>query len=158
MRINHSLKFSTLLAILCFTCFAAQTGAQQTNRPASEPANKPVSEAAKVDDLSITAMVSARELKFETVPNPTVEFSGKPERVTVWEADRRNLPRPVEPGVTYRNIGIELRISSRFADIERIVAEALGEIPTSDAAPPVQTPNAAASPKTPAPAAQNKNP
>ena len=41
----------------------------------------------------------------------------------------------VEPGVTYRNIGIQLKITSRFADIERIVAEALGEVPVTEDAP-----------------------
>ena len=86
----------------------------------------------KSTDVSITATVTARELKFETVPNPKVEFPGNPERITVWEADRENLPRPVEPGVTYRDIGIRLRITSRFADIERIVAEALGETPVTE--------------------------
>jgi hypothetical protein len=83
-------------------------------------------------DLSITANVTARELLFEVVPNPTVEFSGRPRRDTVWEAERTNLPAQVQPGVTYRDIGIRLRITSVFADIERIVAEALGEIPSSD--------------------------
>jgi hypothetical protein len=38
--------------------------------------------------------------------------------------------------VTYRDIGIRLKIVSRFADIDRIVAEALGEVPVSDTVPP----------------------
>jgi len=38
----------------------------------------------------------------------------------------------VQPGVTYRDIGIRLTITSIFADIERIVAEALGEVPAND--------------------------
>jgi len=83
-------------------------------------------------DLSTTANVTARELLFEVVPNPTVEFPGRPRRDTVWEAERTNLPPQVQPGVTYRDIGIRLKITSVFADIERIVAEALGEIPVSD--------------------------
>ncbi|HYH87136.1 MAG TPA: hypothetical protein VEX60_16910 [Pyrinomonadaceae bacterium] len=87
-------------------------------------------------DLSITARVTARELRFEKVPNPKVEFTGQPRRETVWEAERENLPDEVQPGVTYRNVGITLRITSVFADIERIVAEALGEIPLSDDAQP----------------------
>jgi hypothetical protein len=86
-------------------------------------------------DLAITATVTAKELRFEVVPNPTVEFTGKPERDNVWDAERDNLPRPVQPGVTYRNIGIRLKIVSRFADIERIVAEALGEVPATDRIP-----------------------
>lgn len=87
-------------------------------------------------DLSITARVTARELRFKKVPNPTVEFTGQPRRDTVWEAERENLPAQVRPGETYRNIGITLRITSVFADIERIVAEALGEIPAREDSPP----------------------
>lgn len=86
--------------------------------------------------MAITANVTAKELRFDVVPNPTVEFPGNPRRDTVWDAERDNLPRPVEPGVTYRNIGIRLKIVSRFADIERIVAEALGEVPVTDEVKP----------------------
>lgn len=100
----------------------------QTQNTASTTSNQVKSADDKTADVAITATVTARELKFEQVPNPTVEFPGAPARETVWEADREKLSRPVEPGVTYRDIGIRLRISSRFADIERIVAEALGEI------------------------------
>ena len=84
------------------------------------------------DDLSITGSVTASELRFDVVPNPKVEFPGRPERRTAWEAERQNLPDEVRPGVTYRNIGVRLRITSVFADIDRIVAEALGERPVSD--------------------------
>jgi hypothetical protein len=99
-------------------------------------------------DLSITANVTARELRFDVVPEPKVEFTGKPERRTSWEAERQNLPRPVQPGVTYRDIGIQLKITSVFADIDRIVAEALGEVPaTSDDAPQPAQPAPASSPQ-----------
>jgi hypothetical protein len=98
-------------------------------------------------DLAITARVTARELRFDAVPNPSVEFPGRPERATSWEAERTNLPRPVQPGVTYRDIGVRLKIVSVFADIDRIVAEALGEVPkTEDAPPPSPTPPASAAP------------
>ncbi|HEX8071259.1 MAG TPA: hypothetical protein VF546_14990 [Pyrinomonadaceae bacterium] len=108
-------------------------------------------------DLAITANVTARELCFEIVPNPTVEFPGRPERKTVWAADRQNVPRPAQPFVTYRDIGVRLRIASVFADIDRIVAEALGERPVTDEQPPPvdTTPSAAPAPPpadaTPAP-------
>jgi hypothetical protein len=86
-------------------------------------------------DLAITAHVTARELRFETVPDVNVEFTGQPQRETEWDAVRENLPRPVQPGVTYRDIGVRLKIVSVFADIDRIVAEALGEVPVSDELP-----------------------
>jgi hypothetical protein len=117
-------------------CAAASSRAQT---PAPSPAQARDAAPAAEPDISITAHVTARELRFEKVPNPTVEFPGKPERQTAWEADRENLPDEVRPGVTYRNIGVRLRITSVFADIERIVAEALGEVPTNDA-PTVSTP------------------
>jgi hypothetical protein len=103
-------------------------------------------------DLAITAHVTARELRFEVVPNPQVEFTGQPQLKTQWDAVRENLPRPVQPGVTYRDIGIRLKIVSVFADIDRIVAEALGEVPVRDELPPVKNPPENNSPQSNAPA------
>jgi hypothetical protein len=121
----------------------AKTTIQTPPPPPPARATTPQSDAApapaKTNDLEITANVTARELRFEAVPDPKVEFTGQPRRDTVWEAERQNLPRPVEPGVTYRNIGIQLRISSVFADIDRIVAEALGEVPVTDDSPQEHT-------------------
>lgn len=174
-------RLTVSLAALTLCVFCAHTSAQTPQRPrtaatpdatptgtpspavspspASTPdASQPATPARAVSedeaDLAITANVTARELKFEVVPNTAVEFTGKPERVTNWEAERTNLPRPVQPGVTYRDIGIRLKIVSVFADIDRIVAEALGEVPESDDAPPATAalPAIAAPPAT-APAA-----
>ncbi|HKO45751.1 MAG TPA: hypothetical protein VJU84_20910 [Pyrinomonadaceae bacterium] len=82
-------------------------------------------------DIAIIADIRAESLLFEAVPNPKVEFPGNQKLKTTWEAFRDNLPKPVQPGVTYRNIGIRLKITSAFADIDRIVSEALGEVPVS---------------------------
>jgi hypothetical protein len=115
---------------------ASSSSTEQT--PAASP-SVPEDDA----DLAIIANVTAKELKFDAVPNPSVEFPGQPRRETEWSAERTNLPPQVQPGVTYRDIGIRLRIVSRFADIDRIVAEALGERPTTDdAAPPAAPPRA----------------
>ncbi|HLM57273.1 MAG TPA: hypothetical protein VK422_14260 [Pyrinomonadaceae bacterium] len=126
-----------VVAAVVVCALAARAGAQEGSgaRQAPQP---PAVDAA---DVSITGRVTARELRFEKVPNTSVEFTGRPKRETVWEAERQNLPPQVQPGVTYRDIGITLRITSVFADIDRIVAEALGEIPPSpdpapEAAPP----------------------
>jgi hypothetical protein len=106
----------------------APAQARDTQTPRAE-------ESGAEPDISITARVTADSLRFEKVPNPNVEFTGKPRRETVWQSERQNLPQQVQPGVTYRDIGITLRITSVFADIDRIVAEALGEVPASDDAP-----------------------
>ncbi|MFN2514878.1 MAG: hypothetical protein ABR556_01575 [Pyrinomonadaceae bacterium] len=104
----------------------------ETREPEVELERLPSDPSVENADIAITAHVRARSLKFDQVPNPTVEFPGQPQRDTVWEADRENLPTPVQAGVTYRNIGIRLKITSVFSDIDRIVAEALGEIPVAD--------------------------
>jgi hypothetical protein len=90
-------------------------------------------------DLAIIANVQAKELRFDVVPNPNVEFPGRPARATEWSAERTNLPPQVQPGVTYRDIGIRLKIVSLFPDIDRIVAEALGEVPQTDDSTPLTT-------------------
>jgi hypothetical protein len=95
----------------------------------------PADPSVEAADISITGSVKARSLVFEAVPNPKVDFFGQPARDTVWEATRENLPNAVEPGVTYRNIGVRLKITSVFRDIDRIVAEALGEVPLTDDQP-----------------------
>ena len=134
---------------------AAATPASPTATPAAAAAGATAPAAATVNpDLSITANVTARELLFEVVPNPKVEFPGQPRRDTVWEAERTNLPPQVQPGVTYRDIGIRLKITSVFADIERIVAEALGETPLS--LDPAPTPGADASRSVAAPQQQQQ--
>lgn len=133
---------------------SAQTPARTQSRPAPQrqgttPAPRE-SEADANADLSITAHVTAESLRFEKVPNPRVEFTGQPRRETAWESERENLPQQVRPGETYRNLGITLHIRSVFADIDRIVAEALGEVPKSeDAQPPPGANTPPAEPNTP---------
>ena len=155
VSLNRSqLLFRLVCAVALCTGLAAHVAGQQKRRPprrnVTTPANRPAPTTAPKElegprpsedpdvesaDISITATVKAQSLRFDVVGNPTVEFTGKPDRTTLWEAERENLPRPVQPGVTYRDIGIRLKITSVFADIDRIVAEALGEVPTADAAP-----------------------
>jgi len=139
MNLNFNIRFLSipLLFIISFG-MSGKTYAQQTDQPVKKTENQKI-EDVRDGDVVITANVTARELKYEVVPNPTVEFLVTKQRKNVWEAERINLPQTIELGVTYRNIGIRLRIVSRFADIDRIVAEALGEIPISDEAPPPKT-------------------
>jgi hypothetical protein len=175
LRVRLAVVFKSALGAVALSAAAlstdafAQTAAPQPtpaqpSRPSTvRPAPPPAADAGA--DLSITARVTADSVRFEKVPNPRVEFTGKPERATVWEAERENLPPQVQPGVTYRNVGITLRITSVFADIDRIVAEALGEVPVRDddatrpapaqpspTPPPAAAPPAASSPPKSSPA------
>jgi hypothetical protein len=157
---------ATLALFACAVPISAQRRARAGRTPTPPPApvrrndapreiKREPDPAVESADISITATVRARELTFEVVPNPTVEFPGTHQRETVWDAVRENLPPAVQPGVTYRDIGIRLKIVSRFADIDRIVAEALGEVPVTDQVQPPDDakpqPNATAAPPAPAP-------
>jgi hypothetical protein len=108
----------------------------QTPAPSASPAPAPSPEAVDPDpdsaDISITSTVRYRELKFEQVGTPKVEFKGgvdapalgtRSELKTIWHAERVNLPRPVEPGVIYRDGEVRLTITTRFEDLARLLAE-----------------------------------
>jgi hypothetical protein len=61
-------------------------------------------------DIELTADVKARELRFEDVPETDVHPPA--------QTERENLPEEVEPGVTYRNPRVRLRIASSLVDAE----------------------------------------
>ncbi len=67
-------------------------------------------------DIEFTADVKARELRFEEVPQTEVRFPGYPERESVCGTERENLPEEVEPGVTYRDPRVRLRIATALAE------------------------------------------
>lgn len=66
-------------------------------------------------DIEFTADVKANWLRFEEVPETEVRFTGHPERESASGTDRENLPDEVEPGVTYRDPKVRLRIASALA-------------------------------------------
>jgi len=78
-------------------------------------------------DIEFTADVKARELRFEEVPETEVRFSGSPGRESASGTDRENLPDEVEPGVTYRNPKVRLRIATALARDDPDLRELLGE-------------------------------
>lgn len=145
----------TLMSAALVSGASAQSRSQGQSRPAPQrqpEAQTPLeTEADASADISITARVTAESLRFEKVPNPRVEFTGRQKRETAWESERENLPPQVRPGETYRNIGITLHIRSVFADIDRIVAEALGELPVNDDARPAPPPSRPPGTNTPPP-------
>jgi hypothetical protein len=63
-------------------------------------------------DIAIDAGVEMRELRFEKVPDPEVNFRGNTRRNSVWMSRRTNLPDEVREGVVYRDAGIKLRIAT----------------------------------------------
>jgi hypothetical protein len=69
-------------------------------------------------DIDFTANVEARELHFDEVPETKVRFWGHPERASVWDTERKNLPEEVQQGVTYRDVNVRLRIASALIDAD----------------------------------------
>lgn len=65
----------------------------------------------RAPDVVIRATVSTRELRFASQPRAAVRTLGCLPLDTVIVTERVNLPDPVQPGVTYRDVrvGIEIR-------------------------------------------------
>lgn len=66
-------------------------------------------------DISFTAEVRARELRFHDAPQTRVEFSGSPGHESASGSDRRNLPQRVRPAVTYRDVQVDYRLAAKLS-------------------------------------------
>ncbi len=64
-------------------------------------------------DIEIGAVVKARKLRFEIVPETEVQAGGEP-AVGGSQTERENLPERVEPGVTYRDVTVRWRAAARL--------------------------------------------
>jgi hypothetical protein len=71
-------------------------------------------------DVVFTGNVHADEVEWHVVPNIRVQFHGSPGIQTEWSSMRENLPRPVEAGKIYRDVGAEVRILTRLPDQKSI--------------------------------------
>jgi hypothetical protein len=70
-------------------------------------------------DVEIAAAVRADEVRFECKPYvDIVAYADSPaEAESVSERD--NLPDDLEPGVTYRNLGVRWRLAARLQDPDK---------------------------------------
>jgi hypothetical protein len=139
------------LALAVLLAPAAATPQEQAPSPQPQASPAPSPESA---DIAILATVRWRELRFDQVGQPTVQFTDTPRRDTVWHADRFNLPTPVQPGVTYNDGGVRLTITTTFADVEKLLAEIEAE---AGVAPPAKAKPAAPQPK-PSPTPRARRP
>lgn len=83
-----------------------------------KPVTEKRPEALESPDIEFTADVKAWEMRFDEVPETEVQFWGRPERASVSETERKNLPEEVRRGVTYRNFSVRLRIATELIDAE----------------------------------------
>jgi hypothetical protein len=58
-------------------------------------------------DIEFTAEVKTRELRFDEVPDTEVHPAP--------HTERENLPEEVQPGITYRNASVRLRIANEVS-------------------------------------------
>jgi hypothetical protein len=67
-------------------------------------------------DVELGAVVKAKRLRFERVPEVDVGFTGEAPREQVSGSERENLPDEVEPGVTYKDVRVRWRAAAKIVD------------------------------------------
>lgn len=80
------------------------------------PASAAAADSGRAPDVLIRASATAREVRFQSQPRTSVRTGGCALDGVV-ETERVNLPDPVEPGVTYRDVrvGVEIRADLQVA-------------------------------------------
>jgi hypothetical protein len=76
-------------------------------------------------DIVIKGKVTAREVRFESQPDISVKWRGCPGLDTTRISLRTNLPKPVQPGVTYRNVELEFQVNGWIREIDCALGRAL---------------------------------
>jgi hypothetical protein len=105
----------------------------------------------RAPDVVIRATVSAREVRFASEPRATVRTPGCLPLDTVIVTERVNLPDPVQPGVTYRDVrvGIEIRAHLDVRCLPALAADPA--LAAACGAPPNTSADPAAAPRAPVP-------
>lgn len=109
---------SLLLLPLAVRPAAAQTGLDPCPvrlAPAADSAARP-------PDVVLSASAQIRELRFQSQPQASIRLSGCPSLDSI-RVQRRNLPSPVEPGVTYRDVMVGVEAVGHL-DVQCLVAPA----------------------------------
>jgi hypothetical protein len=108
MRLGRSMALAAMLALASAPA-AAQDGCTLPPRLAGGDSTGAL--------VIIRASANIRELRFESRPRAEVRTEGCAGLDSVIVTERVNLPDPVQPGVTYRDVrvGIEIRASLNVA-------------------------------------------
>ncbi len=109
-------------AIGILLCCNALVSAQQTPSACPPPRSLGVIPDSVKPDIAIIARVQAAELRFNAQPQTSLQLFGCPQIDTSRVVVRTNLPTPVQPGVTYRNVTVDFRLNMKFAELECILA------------------------------------
>lgn len=94
--------------LLLLAAAAPASGQEAGPCPATRPEGADTTR--RPPDVVLSATVHIRELRFETSPRAEIELTGCPSLDTV-RVERVNLPSPVQPGVTYRDVTVRIEAS-----------------------------------------------
>jgi hypothetical protein len=78
-------------------------------------------------DITVTARLRARRLRFGEVPQTSTEFTGTPGHESASGSDRVNLPERVAKDITYRHVRVDYRLAAAL----RFPAEAAAQSVTT---------------------------
>jgi hypothetical protein len=98
-----------IIMVLAAGCLLAAPAAGQGG-PLCPPARSMADSTERKPDLVIRASASAESVRFSSEPRIDVRLTGCSVLDTVKVIERRNLPRPVQPNVTYHNVFVAVEI------------------------------------------------
>ncbi len=107
MRLRWLGTMAGVLAAL----FCAPAAAQECAAPALRADSAARATPERPPDVLLVANATVAQLRFETEPRVQVRTTTCPGLESVVTTQRQNLPDPVQPGVTYRDVrvGVEIR-------------------------------------------------
>jgi hypothetical protein len=111
-----------LLVLAGLLASASAASAQQTAGACPPPRSLSLLPDSAKPDIAIVARVQAAELRFNAQPSTSLQITGCPQIDTSLVVMRTNLPTPVQPGVTYRNIVVDFKLHMKLAELECILA------------------------------------
>jgi len=66
-------------------------------------------------DVEVDAHAKAEEIRYLERPRTRIRVTGTPEARAYGFAKKENLPDPVDPGQTYRDVRVRRRVGGRLA-------------------------------------------
>jgi hypothetical protein len=66
-------------------------------------------------DVEVDAHAKAEEIRYLERPRTRIRVTGTPEARAYEFAKKENLPDPVDPGQTYRDVRVRRRVGGRLA-------------------------------------------
>jgi hypothetical protein len=113
-----------MMVLAAMLALAAAPAAAQDGC-AALPLPGAAADSARAPTVLVRATATLRELRFETRPRTEVRTLGCAGLDSLVVTERVNLPDPVEPGVTYRDVrvGIEIRAHLDVACLPALAAD-----------------------------------